>query len=767
MTREALVIGINSYQYLPPLNSPAEDAEAIARMLEDHGEFTVQRLPGFFDPLDNNARRIKKNQGVDLTELKGAIATLFNPDSDRQIPDTALLYFSGHGVVTNIGVKEGYLAASNTAPEDGLNGLNLKWLQDLLAESPVREQIVWIDACHSGELLNVKQAASSEAGKFRSRFIIASSRDYQKSYTAIGSPYSVVTKALIEGLDPSRFSDRWLTDTDLKSYMQDVLQGEEQRPVYSNSGESIKLTRTQAAQAAVVAKPQPVDETCPYQGLQFFTADTAKWYCGRDRLVDDLLQKLGESVFAPVIGASGSGKSSLVRAGLLPVVEKRGWEILGPILPGGGLLSPADKVADLLLKRFDDPDEEAEVQALLVTGNLCEAVRRLPGEQRLLLVIDQYEELFTRVAAEKVRPFVQLLAGAAAETDGRLRIVTTMRADFMDRFLTYRELADLATEDRICWVGPMDEAELRAAIAKPAEINGYHLEPGLSDLIVRDVEAEPNSLPLLEFALTLLWDKRDTNQHRLTIAAYRALGQLKGALDRHAEAIFNEAGIKDHQDAYKNLRLTTDEERQWAQRIFRRLVRTLPGTKDTRQRQLRSDIVGLGRNETDKKVIEKVLGKFEQGRLLVCDKDESDRPNVDLAHEALIEGWTRFADWRKEDRDVQRLVDRIVDAYKGWQAAPSDDKHKFLLPEGVVAQVEAAIAIGDYLSNQQQEFVQQSLYLYKPWLSPEFVIETVEITGGRFRMGSPEDEGDSDERPEHEVSVAAFHLGKYPVTQAE
>ena len=114
-----------------------------------------------------------------------------------------------------------------------------------------------------------------------------------------------------------------------------------------------------------------VDETCPYQGLQFFTADTAKWYCGRDRLVDDLLQKLDESAFVPVIGASGSGKSSLVRAGLLPVVEKRGWDILEPILPGGGMLSPAGKVADLLLKRFDDPDEEAEVKALLDRGKDC------------------------------------------------------------------------------------------------------------------------------------------------------------------------------------------------------------------------------------------------------------------------------------------------------------------------------------------------------------------------------------------------------------
>jgi formylglycine-generating enzyme required for sulfatase activity/energy-coupling factor transporter ATP-binding protein EcfA2 len=758
MARYALVIGI-SQNVDPPLKSlskTAGDAKAVAAVLREYGDFQVEELTG----------------RVLQTDLNAAL-TKFLKRADR---NEAVLYYTGHAIAVEKGLdkREAYFAPSDCrvtmtgkSVTGQQNGIAFDALSDAATDCNLANLIVLLDCCHSEFLLQEALVKESFSGFGKKDYaLISACRDREQAYAMRNDEHSLFTGALLDGLAKERAeADGRIKLGGLSDFIATRLKGSGQESVFLGYGRSLWLVeyRDPGAQTAIA-----VNETCPYQGLQCFTAATAKWYRGRDRLVDDLLQKLGESAFVPVIGASGCGKSSLVRAGLLPVLEKRGWEILGPILPGGGKLSPADKVADLLLAKFDDPDEAAEVETLLDRGNLCEAVRRLPGEQRLLLVIDQYEELFTRVAAEeKVRQFVQLLAGAAVETAGRLRIVTTMRADFMDRFLTYRELADLATKDRICWVGPMDEAQLRAAIAEPAAINGYHLDPVLLEDIIRDVEAEPNSLPLLEFALTLLWDKRDQHQQRLTIAAYRTLGRLKGALDRHAEAIFNQAGIKDNQDAYQKLRLTTDEEQQWAQRIFRRLVRTLPGTKDTRQRQLRREILDLGRDETDRKVIAKVLGKFEQGRLLVGVEDDSHLPYVDLAHEALIEGWTRFATWRQADRDVQRLVDRIVDAYNGWQAATDEDKPKFLLPEGVVAQVEAATAIGDYLSNQQEAFVRQSLYLYKPWLSPEFVIETIAIPSGKFKMESPAGQGYSTEKPEHDVSVAAFHLGKYPVTQEQ
>ncbi len=764
MARYALVIGIS--QNTPSLGSLSKtegDAQAVAARLRDYGNFQVEELTG----------------QVTQDALNNAL-TKFLKLAER---NEALLYYTGHAIAVEqgLGQRKAYFAPSDCqiisngkSVTEQQKGIAFDALSEAITKCNLSNLIVLLDCCHSEFLLQAALVKESFSGFGKKDYaLISACRDSEQAYAMHSDEHSLFTGALLDGLAKERSeADNKIKVGGLADFIATRLQGKGQESVFLGYGRSLWLVQYsgQVGQA-----PSPfgarsaidADETCPYQGLKFFTADTAKWYRGRDRLVDDLLQKLDESAFVPVIGASGSGKSSLVRAGLLPVLQELGWEILGPILPGGGKLSPAGKVADLLLLKFDEPDEAAEIEALLDEGNLCEAVQRLPGKQRLLMVIDQYEELFTRVDSEKARQFVQLLAGAAAETAGRLRIVTTMRADFMDRFLEYRELADLATKDRICWVGPMDEAQLRAAIAEPAAINGYHLEPGLLELMVRDVEAEPNSLPLLEFALTLLWDKRDRNQQCLTIDAYQILERFKGALNQHAEAIFNEAGIQDNQDIYQKLRLTSDEERQWAQRIFRRLVRTLPGTKDTRQRQLRREVLDLGRCETDRKVIERVLGRFEQGRLLVGVEDESHLPSIDLAHEALIEGWQRFANWRQAGRAVQRLVDRIDDAHKGWQAAPIEDQPKFLLSEGVVAQVEAAIAIGDYLSNQKAEFVQQSLYIYKPWLSPEFVIETIEIPGGRFWMGSPEGKGDSDEQPEHEVSVAAFHLGKYPVTQAQ
>jgi formylglycine-generating enzyme required for sulfatase activity/energy-coupling factor transporter ATP-binding protein EcfA2 len=796
MKREALVIGINSYQYLDSLEAPAVDAESIAQILEGPGEFTVQRLPEFFDRRNNNTRRIAQTKEVSQIDLKRAIATLFKPASDRQIPDTALLYYSGHGVVTTIGVEEGYLAASNTDPNDGSNGLSLTWLRELLAASPIRQQIVWIDACHSGMLLNVAEADPRYAGQVRDRCFIASSRDYQDSYTTIDSSLSVVTKALIEGLKPERLSQQWpnhwSNNYDLISFLNQALQGEGQSPTFTNFGEVIHLTRISHGTDVASDQPPKTIEVSPYQGLEKFTEETAEYYCGRDRLVSELLKELSESAFVPVIGASGSGKSSLVRAGLLPIARPR-WEILGPITPSDHNNKPTTALAELLLAPYKRPGDKQKVRSLLESDSFYEAVAGLPGEKSFLLVVDQFEELFTLVAEEERRRFIRWLAGPDNDDEyrdfhnkrqesDRLRIVMTMRSDFMDQFQSYRQLNVLASQEKVCWVGPMTQQELQVAIAEPAQKNGYTLDPGLVDLIVGDVDAEPNSLPLLEYALKLLWDERDTAQQRLTLDAYKTLGgdgtagRLKGALNVKAEEIYD--GL-------------TEAERTWAQRIFRRLVRTLPGTKDTRQRQRRLDLENLARTDIDRAAIANVLFDFEAARLLVPDGDY-----VDLAHEALIQGWQRFATWRKEGRDVLRLVDRIGDAYGEWFAKSyvskgfklrdvgsvqsleseleREDKIKdlYLLREVDVAQIEAVTGIEDYLSAEQLEFVQQSRYKYKPWLDPTW-LELVEIPGGTFMMGCPYvildafDDDNKNERPYHEVSVSAFRMGKYPVTQAQ
>ncbi|TYQ25233.1 formylglycine-generating enzyme family protein [Pseudanabaena sp. UWO311] len=266
--------------------------------------------------------------------------------------------------------------------------------------------------------------------------------------------------------------------------------------------------------------------------------------------------------------------------------------------------------------------------------------------------------------------------------------------------------------------------------------------------ILRDVRDEKNVLPLLEFALTQLWEHRE--KRRLTFAVYDKLGGVMGALNKHADSIYDSL---------------QPQEQEWAKRICLMLVRTGLGERDTRQRQTKRELAQLA-NDGALQDFQVALDQLVAGRLLVTGKDVDGEAWVDMAHESLMEKWNYFAKWREEKRDVLRLVNRIRDAFDECDRAI--DKDKFLLPEGVVAQIEEVeAAINDYLTPEQQEFVQRNRYKYKPWLNSANLPEMVDIPSGTFWMGSPEGIGNDDEKPYHQVTVKAFQMGKYPVTQAQ
>ncbi|BAY27645.1 pentapeptide repeat-containing protein [Calothrix sp. NIES-2100] len=312
MSRDALVVGINSYDRLRSLNAPAADAEAIAQILEKYGEFKVTRLPAVKDK-ENETIRIGKQTKVSLTQLKKAIAQLFKPKGNP--PDTALLYFSGHGLREEQGVEEGFLATSEVNPEAGNWGLSLQWLRRLLQESEVRQQIIILDCCYSGEVLNFAEADPGDRGKGRDRCFIAASRDFELAYEDINSQNSVLTAALIKGLEPKQ--DRWISNYTLVDFLNQTHHPFPQRPIFANSGEAINLTR----QWNTSPTNSTVQESaiCPYKGLSYFdcTEEDAKFFYGRTALTDELLDKVRSGNFLAVLGASGSGKSSVVRAGLL------------------------------------------------------------------------------------------------------------------------------------------------------------------------------------------------------------------------------------------------------------------------------------------------------------------------------------------------------------------------------------------------------------------------------------------------------------------
>jgi Caspase domain len=316
MSRDALVVGINTYQNLNPLKAPAADAEAIAQRLQQDGEFRVWRSP---EIMHNNQPQVGKTTPVTVSELTEALTQLFTPEG-RQIPDTALFYFSGHGLHVKRGVSDGYLATSDIDHAQSIFGVSLLWLRRLLEESPVRQQIIWLDCCHSGALLNVEEANPGGRGQARDRCFIAASRDYQIAYEDFGDAHSVLTKALLDGLDPTRHPERGIDNLLLTDFVNQALKGAIQSPVCSNFGEPILLTRQwQGTEPIAAASPR---SECPYRGLTYFDCneEDPKYFYGRTALTDQLLDQVRQNNFLAIVGASGSGKSSVLRAGLIQLL---------------------------------------------------------------------------------------------------------------------------------------------------------------------------------------------------------------------------------------------------------------------------------------------------------------------------------------------------------------------------------------------------------------------------------------------------------------
>ena len=747
MARYGLVVGVVKYKSpLGNLSKTESDTKAVHDLLKQYGDFKdIQVLTG----------------EVTARQLEDALGRLLIERADR---NESLIYFSGHAVVVkgNFGKKRGYFALSNTVLKTsngeitGIeNGIALDDLSGLIGEAQLSNLVVLLDCCHSETLLEESQGflqravvTQAFADFKKDYFLVSACRKFEEAYAMRSQAHSIFSGAILQGLHKDKANDRGVVNAStMYGNVCSQLIGTGQEAVdLGFGGGSIRMVDYRTVVPEKIA-----EDVCPYVGLEAFTKETARFFKGRDRFVRLLLQKIAESSFVPVIGASGSGKSSLVRAGLISELEAQGWLILPPIKPGDFSDNPVMGISSVLAQLCQRADTKREISKQIASGNLEAAIACLTEQKKILLVVDQFEELFTVCPAEKEserQQFIDLLVGITQHPDSRLRVVTTMRADFFENCLGYRGLGEAIQRHQVLLL-PMNEEELREAIAAPAEVGQYELGEGLLPAILRDVRDEKNVLPLLEFALTQLWENRE--KRRFTFAVYDELGGVMGALNQHANSVF---------DALK------PQEQEWAKRICLMLVRTGVGERDTRQRRTKGELTQLAK-DGDLQDFQVALDQLVAGRLLVTGKDGDGEAWVDMAHEALMEKWLYFAKWREEKRDVLRLVNRIRDAFDECDRAIID-KDKFLLPEGVVAQIEEVeVAITDYLTPELQQFVQRNRYKYKPWLDTANLPEMVDIPSGTFWMGSPEGKGIADEKPYHQVTVKAFQMGKYPVTQAQ
>ncbi|MDY7002996.1 MAG: caspase family protein [Cyanobacteriota bacterium] len=322
MNRKALVVGINHYPLLKdssaqPRNliKPAADAEAIAQLLETYGNFQVQRFPGANIEGSWQVDPHPKTKNCEINALKEAISKLFNPLDN--IPETALLFFVGNSLLDEQGgVQEGFLATSDTNPEKGKWGVSLHWLSQLLQKSPVKQQIVWLDCYHQDKKIDLLQTSLSNIeSTYNDRCYIFVSQETEVYTTQITSGHSFLTNCLLEALEPENYPTFCVTNYNLIDYINRKLNLSTLHPVFNNSGNEIILTGEKEA----TENPDLTAGVCPYKGLAAFEFNDkdSKYFYGRTTLINLLLEKVRSRNFLAVVGASGIGKSSLVKAGLL------------------------------------------------------------------------------------------------------------------------------------------------------------------------------------------------------------------------------------------------------------------------------------------------------------------------------------------------------------------------------------------------------------------------------------------------------------------
>jgi WD40 repeat protein/type II secretory pathway predicted ATPase ExeA len=444
---------------------------------------------------------------------------------------------------------------------------------------------------------------------------------------------------------------------------------------------------------ATVNLPEPEN---PYKGLRAFQQADAADFFGREVLLNRLLARLQEngeySRFLAVVGPSGSGKSSVVKAGLIPSLQRgllpgsESWFII-EMVPG---IDPMEELEAALLRIAVNPPDSLLHQLNEDERGFVRAVKRiLPDDDtELLLVIDQFEELFTLVDDEGLRTrFMNAIIAAVMDPRSRTRVITTLRADFYDKPLNYGRFGELM-QRRTEIVLPMNAEEIERAINGPAERAGLTLERGLATSIVADVNEQPGALPLLQYALTELFERRDGRV--LTTAAYQEMGGTYGALARRAEELYTGIG---------------DEGEQAARQLFLRLVTLGEGTEDTRRRAQYEEMISIG----DPEIMSMVIDGFGRYRLLTFDRDPGTRqPTVEVAHEALIRQWTRLRDWLDESREDLRTQRRLSIAAEEWRHAGQEPS--FLARGSRLTQFEEWAATTTLALNlDEREFLERSI----------------------------------------------------------
>jgi formylglycine-generating enzyme required for sulfatase activity len=405
-------------------------------------------------------------------------------------------------------------------------------------------------------------------------------------------------------------------------------------------------------------QPEIPDSRCPYIGLESFNEDNKHLFYGRDQLIRDLMDQVLVNRLVTAVGPSGSGKSSVVLAGLLPTLEEGGlagsetWHYYPTIVPS---TAPLTQLARLL--EPDDADTAEWItenyDAFLSDNDHLAKLIQADTNAPAVLSIDQFEETFTLCHDDKERDaFIDNLLGLVNAREARHVVILTMRVDY-ESYLNKVPLFKSMYEQGLVRVTAMNASELHDSIEQPAQAIGLRFEDGLIEALVREIVGEPAALPLLQFALLQLWDDRERN--RITWDAYRRLGGVMEALASTADSLYNSM-LKEEQNA--------------AKRILLRLVRPGTGVEFTRSRATRRTLYQSG-EANDR--IDRVLEKLVNARLLrQTDGATAELDQFEVAHEALVRNWPRLVEWLEDERVVLRHRLRFTAQAEDWDTRGRD-----------------------------------------------------------------------------------------------
>ena len=661
---------------------------ALSKIWQGIGKFALEYFPQTNKPWSEGKEAIKACLSVGEqteTSLEGEATT-------------ALLYLRGRIQETESG--ESWLVL-----RQGLR-LSRSWLRKLLRNSQATQQIIVLDCPGATSLAEWVEdlALESELGQC----IIAAAAD-------LSTPQQF-TQALLNTLEQV---DRqkglpvaaWIsqlqvqlagTPIKLQVWLSGIRGAIEVLP---GRGERLKAEDSGAYALNL----------CPYMGLKSFNEENAQYFYGREVLVQKLLNQISHRSTLALVGASGSGKSSVVEAGIIAQLRQ------GKQLPGSekwwiSCFRPGVKPLQALAKILVDSSSKKEQahQQLQIEGLLYQGVEgfvqwlRTRPEPMVVLAIDQFEELFTLAETIDRQTFLELILGALKYASDRFKLILTLRADFTAACLEIPELAQILQQSSVLVPPYLTEENYRSAIIKPAEQVGLKVESSLVEVLLQELDRSTGDLPLLQFVLQQLWERRQGG--KLTLATYRQLGGIKGSLERQA------------QSAYENLDSEAQDCARW---IFMNLTHLGDGTEDTRRRVSKSDLIVA---KYPLPLVERTLAALTTAKIIVVNLERGldlgqsrsgDIPpeddevlleamqqevTVEVVHEILIRHWSTLRWWLEENRTRLRSQRQIEQSALLWQQ--KDRQPDFLLRGVRLAEAEELyIKYTDELTSTAQEFI--------------------------------------------------------------